>query len=350
MANKHVFPVERLRRFMEEALATLGMPAAEATIVADNLIKADLWGLGTHGVSRFPVYFKRMQEGAVNPCPDIKISNPWPAVLAVDGDNGPGAVVGVRALEEAMVLAEKYGLAAAGIKMTNHFGAAGYYCDIAAKQNYITIILADSPASIPPWGGKQAYFGTNPIAIGLPRREQPPVIVDLATSIVARGKIISAAKKGETIPEGWAMDKDGVPTTDAQAALAGTLLPMAGPKGYALGLAVEHLAGVLTGSAFGRDVAWQYSEEQKPSNVGNILIVIRADAFMGLDEYYDRTEKFCHEIKGCEKAAGVDEIFLPGERKRASERIVAEKGIEVAGSLLEELQAIAWSCGLSLDK
>ena len=347
MSDKHVLSVDVLRQFMVQALLAIGVPAAEGELVADNLIKADLWGLGTHGVSRFPVYFKRIQSGAVNPNPDIKIANPWPAVLTVDGDNGLGAVVTVRALEAAMPLVDRFGLCAAGIKATNHFGAAGYYCDLAARRNYITLIMADSPPAIPPWGGKEAYFGTNPIAIGLPRRDEPPVVVDLATSVVARGKIISAAKKGEAIPEGWALDKDGMSTTSAAAAMAGSLLPMAGPKGYGLALVVEHMAGVLTGAAFGRDVPWQYNDKQEPGKVGNIIILIKADAFIGIEDYYERTERFCREIKDCEKATGVDEIYLPGERRRKLEQAAAG-GITVTGSLREELAAIAEQYGLSL--
>jgi len=350
MSEQRVFPAEVLRKFMTGALLAAGVPEPDGEIVADNLIKADLWGLGTHGVSRFPVYFRRILTGVVNPRPAIRITNPWPAVLAVDGDNGLGAVVMVRALEAAMPLAERFGLCAAGIKATNHFGAAGYFCDLAARQNYIALLMADSPPAIPPWGGKEAYFGTNPIAVGLPRREQPPVVVDLATSVAARGKIIAAAKRGEAIPEGWALDKDGVSTTDAAEALAGSLLPMAGPKGYGLALMVEHLAGVMTGAAFGRDVPWQYSGRQEPGKVGNFLVLVRADAFLASEDYYDRTEQFCREIKACEKAAGVDEIYLPGERRRKREEQLAESGIAVPVSLRDELAAIAETYGLTLTE
>lgn len=350
MSKTCVFPVEALRRFMVQALAAAGVSGPEGEIVADNLLNADLWGLDTHGVSRFPVYFKRILAGAVNPKPAVKIANPWPAVLTVDGDNGLGAVVTVRAMEAAMPLADRFGLCAAGIKATNHFGAAGYYCDLAARRNYITVLMADSPAAIPPWGGKEAYFGTNPIAVGLPRREEPPVVVDLATSVAARGKIIAAAKRGEAIPEGWALDQAGFATTSAADALAGSLLPMAGPKGYGLALVVEHLAGVMTGAAFGRDVPWQYSEKQEPGKVGNIMILIRADAFLSMEEYYERTERFCQEIKTCEKAAGADEIYLPGDRRRQMEEKLSASGITVGESLGSELAAIAETYGLSLSE
>jgi LDH2 family malate/lactate/ureidoglycolate dehydrogenase len=341
MGNKRVFRVEELRQFLVHAFVAAGVPAAEGKIVADNLIHADLWGIGSHGVSRFPIYLKRIKDGAVNPRPEIRIDNSWPAVLSVDGDNGLGAVITVKALEAAVAMADKFGLCAAGIKGSNHFGAAGYYCDMGAKANCITIVLTDAPPASPPWGGKEAYFGTNPIAIGLPRRENMPVVLDLATSIVARGKIIEAAKQGEAIPEGWALNKEGLPVTNAQEALEGTLLPMAGPKGYALALAVEHLAGVLTGAAFGRDVAWQYGDKQSAANVGHIIIAMKADAFISLDNYHERTERFCREIKACEKAAGVSEIYLPGEREQILAQTLIKKGITVPESLVKEFEAIA---------
>lgn len=348
MGNNRVFAIEALRQFIVQALAAAGVPAAEGKLVADNLIHADLWGIGTHGVSRFPIYLKRIQAGAVNPRPEIRIDNSWPAVLSVDGNNGLGAVVTVKALDAAIVTADKFGLCAAGIKGSNHFGAAGYYCDMGARANCITIVLTDAPPAIPPWGGKEAYFGTNPIAIGLPRKGKPPVVLDMATSLVARGKIIEAAGRGENIPEGWALNKEGVPTINAQEALAGTLLPMAGPKGYALALAVEHLAGVLTGAAFGRDVAWQYGDKQSPANVGHIIIVLKADAFIGQDNYYERNERFFREIKACEKAAGISEIYLPGEREQILEQTLIKSGIEVPEGLVKKFETIAREYGLSL--
>jgi LDH2 family malate/lactate/ureidoglycolate dehydrogenase len=348
MSDNRIFAVKPLRQFLIQALSAVGVPVEQGKFAADNLIQADLWGIDSHGVSRFPTYLKRLREQTVNPRPHIKIDNSWPAALSVDGDNGLGAVVTVTALEAAMATAGKLGICTAGIRGSNHFGAAGYYCDMGARAHFITMLLTDGPPAIPPWGGKAAYFGTNPIAFGLPRREKHPVVIDLATSVVARGKIIAAAKRGEPIPEGWALNQEGLTTINAQEALAGTLLPMAGPKGYALALAVEHLAGVLTGAAFGRDVAWQYSAKQTPADVGHILILIRADAFTSLEDYYERTERFCQEIKDCDKAAGVDEIYLPSERKRILEQSVTKSGIEIPGDLVKELEAIAQEYGLTL--
>ena len=349
MADKKCYPAAVLREFMVAVFAKVGVPAAAGQHVADNLLKADLWGIDSHGVSRFPVYLKRIEDGAVNTRPNITITKRLPAVLSVDGDNGLGAVVATQALDAAMATADVFGMATAGVRNSNHFGAAGYYCEIAARRNFAAIVMTDAPPATPAWGSKEAYFGTYPIAIGLPRQGLAPVVVDMATCIVARGKIIAAAKKDESIPEGWALDKDGTPTTDAKQALAGTLLPMAGPKGYALALAVEHLAGVMTGAAFGRDVAWQYGSKQDAANVGHIFILIRADAFIDLQQYQERTERFCSEVKNSEKAPGVQEIFLPGERERMLEQRLIVKGIEIAGNLSEEFVSIAQKYGVGLN-
>ncbi|SEP39657.1 Ldh family oxidoreductase [Propionispora vibrioides] len=348
MGEKKSFFAEELHRFMVQVLDKAGIAGQDSEIVADNLLRADLWGIGTHGISRFPRYLMRLQNGTINSHPAITIKNIFPAVLAVDGDNGLGSIVGFQALEAAMAGADKQGLCLAGVKGSNHFGAAGFYCELAAKRNYITIVLTNALAAIPPWGGKEAYLGTNPIAIGLPRQDKAPVVIDLATSVVARGKIISAAKQGGLLPEGWALDKEGRPTTNAQEALAGMILPMAGPKGYALAMAIDHLCGVFTGAGFGREVA-SYQNGQNQANVGHLFIVIKADAFTtGLPEYYERTERFCREIKAVGKAAGVSEIYLPGEREQQTEQTLLKQGIEISDGLLEELKTISREYGVPL--
>lgn len=347
MSGQNIFSVNTLRQFVVQVLAKSGVPAADGEIVADNLLKADLWGVGTHGISRFPRYLMRIKDRSIKSQPNITIHKLWPALLTVDGDNGLGSVVAVKALEAAIEAADNFGLCAVGVRSSNHFGTAGFYCDLAAKRNYLAIVFTNALAAIPPWGGKEAYLGTNPIALGFPRLEKHPVIIDLATSIVARGKIIAAAKQDLTIPEGWALDKEGRPTIDAKEALLGMILPMAGPKGYALSLAVDLLSGVLTGAAFGQDVA-SYGSTHNQADVGHLIIVIKIDGFIGIDDYYKRIDTFCKEIKAVEKAAGVNEIYLPGEREQMLEQSLLVKGIEIPNKLLEELKGIASEYGVSL--
>ena len=347
MSGQSIFSVDALRQFIIQVLAKAGVPATDGEIVAETLLKADLWGIGTHGISRFPRYLMRIKDGSITSHPHITINKPWPAILTVDGDNGLGSVVGVKALQAAMEVADEFGVCAVGIKRSNHFGTAGFYCDMGARSHYLTIVFTNALAAIPPWGGKEAYLGTNPIALGLPRLDKPPVVIDLATSIVARGKIIAAARQGLAIPEGWALDKEGRPTTSAEEALLGMILPMAGPKGYALSLAVDYLSGVLTGAAFGREVA-SYGDQNNEANVGHLMIVIKVNGFIGMDDCYERTETFCQELKAVEKAAGVSEIYLPGEREQLLEQSLLVKGIEVSANLFAELQSIAREYGVPL--
>lgn len=349
MVDKNTYQVKALQQFMVKAFVIAGVPAEDSEIVADNLLNADLLGIDSHGVARFPVYLQRVQKGLVNALPTIKIDNSLPAVINVNGDNGLGAVVTLKALEAGMNAAEQFGMAVVGISHSNHFGTAGYYCNIAAQKGYVAMLVTNGPPAIAPWGGKESYFGTNPIAFGFPRRNSPNLIIDMATSTVARGKIIQAAKTGKAIPDNWALDKDGNPTTDAKKAMEGVLLPIAGPKGYALALAVEHMAGVLTGAGFGRDVAWQYGNSEQPANVGHLLILLKAEALSVDCDYYDRMERFCSEIKSIPTAPQYTEIKLPGEREWDAMQVRLVSGIELAPSLESELQQIAQRLNLELQ-
>ncbi|MBZ4654456.1 MAG: hypothetical protein JG781_1813, partial [Peptococcaceae bacterium] len=341
MIDKRILNIDNLRQFLQNCFFKVGVPEEDCVIVTDNLLKAELWGIDTHGISRFPIYLRRLQKGLVNPKPKIRIEKRLVAVLLVDGDNGLGSVVTAKSLNKGMAVADTYGVCAVGIKRSNHFGAAGYYSNLGAQKGYITIILTNGPPAIPPWGGKEPYFGTNPLAFGLPRQGKPPIIVDLATSLVARGKIIRAAKEGKPIPPDWALNKEGYPTTKAEEALEGILLPMAGPKGYALSLAVEYLAGVLAGAGFGRDVAWQYGNSETEANVGHLLILLKPEAFLDPTDYYSRTERFCEEIKSIALAPDSPGIRLPGERGYKLEQELRKKGIEVTENLANELWTIA---------
>jgi len=344
--NPKTIGIDDLAEFMVEAFSLSGVPAKDAQLVADNLLKAELKGIASHGLSRFPVYLKRIRKGLVNPTPQISVTRVSPAVLAVDGDNGLGSVVMMRALQEAMEVAETTGVCAVGVKHSNHFGISTYYCEKAADRGYVSILLSDGPPATPPFGGKEPYFGTNPLAFGMPRNNPPHIIADMATSVAARGKIIRAAQKKEPIPEGWALDKDGHPTTDPEAALEGVLLPIAGPKGYALSLAVEHLAGVLTGAGYGRGVAWQYGSVEEPANVGHFMIIFKADSFLDDAAYQKRTETFVAEIKNVAPAPGFTAIKLPGEREWEREQALLSQGLALDCELLEQFVSIAQDLNL----
>jgi len=313
--------------------------ADDVAVLVDSLLTAQCWGIYSHGLERFPVYMKRLREGLVNASPAIRVEKRLPAVLRIDGDNGLGSVVMQTAMRESMAAADICGVCVAAVRRSNHFSAAGYYVNQLADRGYIALLCTVGPPNMPPYGGMEAYFSTNPIAIGLPCAEKPNLVVDMATSVAAKGKIRAAARRGEPIPEGWAIDKDGNPTTDAQKAIEGLVIPMAGHKGSGLALAVEHLAGVATGSAFGRNVVMQYGDDPRPADVGHMLITIKVGALMEPEEYARRTQKLCDELRRIRPAPGFERVILPGEpeylRKMAAER----DGLEVDDDLWQKILA-----------
>ncbi|MDF2924644.1 MAG: malate dehydrogenase [Paenibacillaceae bacterium] len=338
---------ESLREFAAAVLQRLEVPAEDAAVVADSLVRADLEGHVGHGISRLPIYAKRLREGRITAWPQMKFDRAG-AVLRVDGGNGLGQAVSVRALEAALPITRELGVAAVFIRGSNHFGTAAYLCQKAAKHELASIIMTNSPPGIPPWGGKAAFFGTNPVAFGLPAGpDRPPIVADLSSSVAARGKIILADKLGQTIPEGWAIDREGNPTTDAAQALQGAVLPVGGAKGYALALAVEAFSGILTQAAFGPHVANLYKDGDGPANVGHVLLLFRLENWLGMEGYYESIRQFIEEIKEVPRISGAGEILIPGERRHRAWTDNLQDGVAVAANVRLELEELAREAGVS---
>jgi len=340
-----LFLVEKVTGFCQKLLQGAGVSAEDASIVADVLVDTSLEGIDTHGISRLPIYLTRIQNGRINAKPVIKVDQTSPSLANVDGDNGLGQLVAVRSMQVAVNLAREAGVGAVATRHSNHYGASSYYCKMASSNGMVGMAFTNTPSGIPPWGGKQAYFGTNPIAFAFPGKEQP-VVIDMSSSTVARGNIILAAKEGKTIPEGWAIDSQGRPTTDAKAALAGAVLPMAGPKGYAMALAVEILSGILSGSAYGPRVGWIYDDSTDPVDIGHFFLAIDLGKIMPLGEFLGRLDRMIGEIKGSPKAEGVQEIHIPGERRHNAAGKRQREGIPVPDQLLAELNQLAGELGV----
>lgn len=326
-----------LRQFCRGILAKLGMPDADAAVTADSLIRADLEGNEGHGISRLSVYARRLQDRRIAAKPRMSFRESG-SILTVDGGNGLGQVVAYRSIERAVPMAREQGIAAILIRGSNHFGTAAYFCQQACKRQMALIAMTNSPPAIAPWGGKKAFFGTNPIAFGFPVRDGPPVIIDMSSSVAARGKIILAAKTGKPIPAGWAADADGKETTDPEEALQGALLPIGGAKGYALAMAIELMCGVLSGAAYGPHVNNLYREGDGPANVGHCFILLDIAKWMPIDEYFAIMDQFLLEVKDVPPAADSPGIYYPGERRcrRSEER--SRQGLQIAGEVAAELQ------------
>ena len=338
---------EELKTFCQEVFARLGMALEDAVVVSDSLVRANLEGTDSHGVSRMGIYTTRMREGRISADPTVEIEHAG-SVLRVDGGNGLGQVASHHALKAAFPVARETGIAGVGVRNSNHFGTAAYYCQMACRKGMALIATTNSPPGIAPWGGRKAYFGTNPIAFGFPTRNEPPVIVDMSSSVVARGNIINAAREGEPIPEGWAIDEEGEATTDAESALRGAVLPLGGAKGYALALAVEVMSGVLSGAAFGPHVNNLYKDNDPPANVGHSFILLDVSCWMDLDDYYGRMDQFIDEIKATPRAKDIEEIFYPGERRYNNYLKRMEEGIALPAAVLEDLGELARAYDVSL--
>jgi LDH2 family malate/lactate/ureidoglycolate dehydrogenase len=343
-----IFDADPLRAFCEEVFLSCGMAQEDAAIVADSLVQANLRGVDSHGVARVGIYVKRLKMGLVNPRPNVGVVRESAATLLVDGDNGMGQVVGVRALDLGLDKAVESGGVSVGVRRSNHYGAGAYYVQRAVARDTIAFAYSNAPPTMAPWGGVDPYVGTNPYAYGVPAGEHRPVILDMATSIVARGKIILAAERGEPIPEGWAIDEEGKPTTDAQEALQGSVLPVGGPKGYALSLMIDIMAGALTGAGFGPRINSLYDNFDEPQDVGAFFQLIDIGHFTDPAAFKARVDRMIEEIKSSRKAEGTKEIFLPGEIEFRTEQERSASGIPIGAETVAELREVGRSCGVDM--
>jgi LDH2 family malate/lactate/ureidoglycolate dehydrogenase len=303
---------QRLLDFATAIYASAGVPAADARLVADTLVQADLWGHQSHGVLRLPWYLARLRAGVCTAVAAPKLIVDAGAIAVIDGGDAMGQVLTHYAMSEAIRRAKTHGIAAVALRNSNHFGTALYYTLAAARAGCIAFLSTNASPAMAPWGGRKKTVGTNPWSWAAPAGKYAPMVLDIANTGVARGKIYLARQKGQPIPEGWAIDSAGAPTTDAQAAIDGIILPMAGHKGYAIAAMMDMLSGVLTGSAFGSGVAGPYQTERK-SGAGQMMIAIDIAKLQPLAEFNARMEQMIEELKSVPLAQGHDEVFYPGE-------------------------------------
>ena len=323
-------PVATLQVLAEQVLIAAGTSAANAASTAAALIAAELDGLPSHGLSRIPFYADQVVSGKVRGTAVPGLTRGGPAVVHVDACDGlayPAIDVG---LAEGSRVAREMGISAVAITRSHHCGALGYAVERMAESGLIALFFANSPAAIAPWGGRTALFGTNPIAFALPRTAATPLVIDLSLSVAARGKIMLAAEQGEPIPAGWALDAEGRPTTDAAAALAGTMLPLGGVKGAALALMVELLAAGLTRAKFGHQASSFFDAEGAPPRVGQFALLFDPAAFGG-----EAMIAHCETLLAAIADQGAR---LPGERRRKTRARLRAEGITLPRSLVDDLE------------
>ena len=341
------FAVAALEGLVRRLAEASRVPAESAAVLARALVDADVHGVGTHGVSRLGIYLKRIGLGLIEPRAQLIVERDGGSLLAFDAANGLGQVQAMRTLELLMERARSNGVAVGTIRNSQHFGALAYYCGVAAEEGMILLAMTNSESAMAPAGGYDAFFGTNPIAAAFPTGKGFHVSIDLATSVVARGKIIAAARKGEPIPEGWALDTEGDATTNAEQAMLGTVLTMAGHKGYALALMVEGFAGVLSGAGVGDGVGSMYTEFGRKQDVGHFFCVVNIAAVMELTEFRSRMDRAIDVLKTGRRRAGVEEILVPGERSARRAEESRRLGVPLERETLEELRGWCQKLGVS---
>ncbi|HUJ01036.1 MAG TPA: Ldh family oxidoreductase [Usitatibacter sp.] len=326
---------EELERLMAAALVRSGASESMARSTARALVTAEMEGLASHGASRIPQYCAHVKNGRANGNAVPVIARDSRAACLVDARGGLAFEACGLAVREAMRRAREFGVAFVSVTNSNHFGVAAYHIEPLAEAGLVGIAFGNSPAAMPAWGGKRPLFGTNPIAAVFPRRSAPPLVVDVSLSAVARGKIMVAAREGREIPEGWAVDKDGRATTDAKAALEGSMLPAGGVKGAMLALTVELLACALSGAAFGFESDSFFTEEGKPTRIGQGFLAVDPGALAGREVFLDRVEALV--------AAMLEspQVRLPGARRQELREKARAAGIRVPDDLLARIRALA---------
>ena len=327
-----------------------GFSSRDARIIADNLLEADLRGLNTHGVLRVTMYLKRVRAGVLNSRAEPELLQETPAFAIWDAHNCMGQLACVKAMDMAIERAREAGLYMTGVRNSNHFGTAAYYTMRASRQRMIGFSCSNTEALMPAPGGAQKVVGNNPFSAAFPGGKYPDIVVDMAVSAAAIGKIVLSDKKGIEIPNGWATDVMGIETNDPKKALdGGFLLPVGGPKGYGLGLAVDILAGVLMGSGYGQHVRCPFHDFSGPQNLGHMFIVIDVEKFQPWDIYAQKVEDLVRHIKASKKAPGVKEIFLPGEMEYNKMAENKANGVTLPLDLIAELCDFAREIGLASE-
>jgi LDH2 family malate/lactate/ureidoglycolate dehydrogenase len=339
------FPAERLIAFAREAFVGLGVAPDDAGLVAESLVQADAWGHGSHGVMRTFWYGARLETGAMarDARPEFVVDAGGLAVL--DGRDGIGQVVAKRAMESAIERARAHGIGAVAVRASGHFGTAMFFTRMAAAAGCIGFLSTNASPAMAPWGAREKRVGTNPWSWAAPAGSYPPMMLDVANTAVARGKLYVARQRGVAIPEGWAMAEDGRPTTDPALGIAGTILPMAGHKGYAIAVLMDVVSGVLSGSAFGGSVIGPYRAEAR-SGVGHLAIAIDIGACRPLAAFEADMEALIRELKATPPAAGFDEVLYPGEPEARHADGCAVDGIALPAATVAELNAHARRIGV----
>ncbi len=334
---------EEEKRLCAALLRASGMGETDAGILSASVAHSDFTGIYSHGLSRFANYLKRFNNGAMKPDAPVEVVSDGGSTVVFDCHNGCGVVDVVHAYEFLRERAAEYGVVAGTARRSSNIGCGSYYAQMAARDGLIALIGCNTVRCVAPFGGADSLLGTNPIIVAVPALEERPIILDISTTVTAMGKIQAAAREGRPIPEGWALDAEGNPTTDASAAK--TVLPIAGPKGYGLGVMVEALSVLLSGAGFGAGVGFPNKGEQE--NTGFFIILIDPARFLPAEEFKRRVDEYIRSMKSSRRRAGVEEILMPGELEMRRFDETLKTGYEVTPALESELAGWCASLGIA---
>lgn len=332
----------QLEAFITQAMVSLGLPPEDAQTVGHLMAEADMQGSDGHGVIRLVPYAKRILAGGMNLKPHIRVVQERTAMALIDGDNGMGHLVMKRATELAIQKAKSSGIAWVGSRLSNHAGPASLYARMALQHDMIGLYFAVGNANhLPPWGGLDMLLSTNPIAAAIPSGKEVPIVLDMATTVAAYGKVKAKAQRGEMMPEGWMIDRQGKPLLDPTKSDEGFLLPIGGYKGYGLSLVVGILAGTLNGAAMGSQVIDFNKDFVSTTHTGQAIAVIDPSAFGDIDDFKHNVDRLIQELRNAERMPGVDRIWLPGEQSHHKRLAHEKQGVVLAPGLVKQLNELA---------
>jgi len=348
--GSYVLNAQKLEDLVQSMLEKVAVPTQDAAIVAGSLVSADARGMNSHGVLRLPVYIRRLQQGGFKPESKGEVVAETAATMLIDGREGLGSVLTAKAMDIAIEKARTTGIAAVGIRNSNHNGENAYYVKRAVAHDMIGIATTNGSPIMPVWGGKTMLTGPLPIAVGVPTDREHPILLDAALGMSSRGKILYYAEKGLALPDGWLVDAEGRPTNDPNwVKNGGWILPIGGHKGWGLILACEILSGLLTGGQFGKELTNLYDDLHAPQRNGHFVIAINIASFVEIAGFKARMDEYIRVMKASELAPGTEEILMPGEiefRKEAQQRA---DGIVLEASVVDEVFAVARSLGVDID-
>ncbi|MDN3017974.1 Ldh family oxidoreductase [Paenibacillus sp. BSR1-1] len=336
-----------LEKVVAGILEKNNVPTEDAQVTAASLVDADLRGVSSHGVMRLPIYLSRLQNGVIPGAADVQIIKETASTAVLDGRDGLGQVVSKKAIDILLEKAEKNAISAVTVRNSNHYGAAAYWASKIQEKNMIGFSFSNVEPLMPPPGGAAARIGNNPISIVVPSGDARPIVVDMATSTVPLGKIINAKNKGESIPEGWAVDSTGKSTTDPEKVVnGGFLFPVGGPKGYSLAIIVDVLSALLSGGAIGNEINSMYNDIENPNCVSHFFMAIRIDAFIEPAIFYQAVQRYTSFIKDTPLAEGSSGIFMPGEIEHLNKEKNVTAGINLPDAVFDQLVELANEAGL----